>query len=53
MKKKHHGEIRQSQLITTYGPGARVDLPKQSVVIGGLESWVGADTVIHEQRLAD
>jgi hypothetical protein len=53
VKKKHHGEIRQSQLITTYGPGAMVDLPKQSVVIGGLESWVGADTVIHEQRLAD
>ena len=53
MKRKHHGEIRQSQLITTYGPGAMVDLPKQSVVIGGLELWVGADTVIHEQRLAD
>ncbi len=53
MKKKHHAEIRQSQLVTTYGPGSMVDLPKQSVVIGGLESWVGADTVIHEQRLAD
>jgi hypothetical protein len=53
VKKKHHGEIRQSQLITTYGPGAMVDLPKHSVVIGGLESWVGADTVIHERRLAD
>ena len=25
--RKHHGEIRQSQLITTFGPGAMVDLP--------------------------
>lgn len=53
MKKKHHGEIRQSQLITTYGPGAMVDLPKQSVIIAGLESWIGADTVVQERRLAD
>ena len=34
-----HGTIRQSQLITTFGPGAMVDLPHHSVVIGGLEEW--------------
>ena len=33
------GEVRQSQLITTYGPGAMVDLPDHSVVIGGLNLW--------------
>ncbi len=25
--KKPHGEIRQSQLITTFGPGSMLDLP--------------------------
>ena len=33
------GEVRHSQLITTYGPGAMVDLPDCSVVIGGLNLW--------------
>ena len=31
--------IRQSQLITTYGPGAMVDLPDYSVIISGLNDW--------------
>lgn len=30
---------RLSQLITTFGPGAMVDLPTRSVLIGGLERW--------------
>ncbi len=34
------GEIRQSQLLSTYGPGAMVDLPKHSVIIGGLGHWL-------------
>ena len=34
-----HGQIRQSQLITTFGPGAMLDLPHHSVLIGGLEYW--------------
>src|SRR5438270_212125 len=33
------GQIRQSQIITTFGPGAMVDLPRYAVVIGGLEHW--------------
>ena len=37
--RKHHGEIRRSQLIRTYGPGAMVDLPNHSVVISGLDYW--------------
>lgn len=32
-------QIRASQLITTYGPGAMVDLPDDSVLVAGLESW--------------
>ena len=33
-------EVRHSQLITTYGPGAMVDLHDCSVVIGGLNFWM-------------
>jgi hypothetical protein len=33
------GEIRQSQLVTTFGPGAMVDLVDRAVVIGGLDHW--------------
>lgn len=32
-------ELRLSQVITTYGPGAMVDLPTRSVIIGGLDRW--------------
>ena len=31
--------LRQSQLITTYGPGAMIDLPDESVIISGLQDW--------------
>ena len=31
--------IRQSQLITTYGPGAMIDLPDCSVIVSGLQDW--------------
>ena len=33
------GRLRQSQLVTTFGPGAMVDLVDRAVVIGGLEHW--------------
>ncbi|MCC6646401.1 MAG: DUF1998 domain-containing protein [Polyangiaceae bacterium] len=33
------GQLRQSQLVTTFGPGAMVDLVDRAVVIGGLEHW--------------
>ena len=38
------GRLRQSQVITTFGPGALVDLPNYSVLIGGLEQWSSART---------
>ena len=31
--------VRQSQLITTYGPGAMMDLPDHSVIVMGLQHW--------------
>lgn len=33
------GEVRPSQLLWTYGPGALVDLPNLSVVTMGLQQW--------------
>lgn len=48
-----HGQIRQSQIVTTFGPGAMVDLPDHSVIIAGLEEWNGhKDHPIVEDRLA-
>ena len=44
--------LRQSQLITTYGPGAMIDLPKHSVIISGLADWsYGGRERIEETRL--
>lgn len=39
MSKQAHGQIRRSQAVTTWGPGALLDLPSYSVIIGGLETW--------------
>lgn len=36
---KPDGHLRQSQVVTTFGPGAMVDLVDRAVVIGGLEHW--------------
>jgi hypothetical protein len=39
MGRKSNGQIRRGQIITTYGPGALIDLPKHSAIVGGLETW--------------
>ena len=51
-RKRPHGQIRQSQLITTFGPGAMLDLPNYSVLIGGLDYWFPLGDEIAEPRLA-
>lgn len=45
------GELRRSQVLTTFGPGAMVDLPNHSVLIAGLEYWKGDKERIFEERL--
>ena len=46
------GELRQSQLLTTFGPGSMVDLPNHAVLIGGLDHWRFAERKrIYEDRL--
>lgn len=46
--------LRQSQLVFGFGPGAMVDLPTRSVVIGGLDLWYmrerGSWRPVHEPR---
>jgi hypothetical protein len=39
MTMRAHGQVRQSQIITTWGPGALLDLPRYAAIIGGLECW--------------
>jgi len=48
-----HGQIRQSQLLTSFGPGSMLDLPNHSVLVGGLDNWsTGGDEII-EPRLVE
>lgn len=50
------GELRQSQMITTYGPGSLVDLVGDAILVPGLEYWGysgAAGYEVHEPRLAD
>ncbi|BDA75949.1 hypothetical protein CAL7716_101150 (plasmid) [Calothrix sp. PCC 7716] len=52
-KKPPDGEVRQSQILTTFGPGSMVDLPDYSVLISGLNHWKGyRNQPIYEERLA-
>ncbi len=48
-----HGQLRQSQLVTTFGPGAMLDLPNHSVLVAGLESWSPGGEIIVEPRLTE
>ena len=54
MSRKAHGQIRQGQAITTYGPGALIDLPRHSAIVGGLESWPNTSDLVEivEPRLS-
>jgi hypothetical protein len=39
MSRRAHGQVRRGQVITTYGPGALIDLPRHSAIVGGLDTW--------------
>ena len=41
------GELRPSQIITTFGPGAVIDQPTASLIIAGTDYW----TVTDDQRI--
>lgn len=50
---KPHGQLRQSQVVTTFGPGSLLDLPNYSVIVGGLDHWSKGGEEIHEPRLVE
>jgi hypothetical protein len=54
VSKKSHGQLRRSQVITTWGPGSLLDLPNYAVIVGGLDTWPSTKNLdeIHEPRLA-
>ena len=54
MSRKAHGQIRRSQAVTTWGPGALIDLPRHSGIVGGLDTWPKTSDLeeIVELRLA-
>ena len=49
MSNKPVGDVRPSQVITTFGPGAIVDLQTLSVVVAGVDEWRKSD----EQRIQE
>lgn len=53
MTRKAHGQVRRGQVITTYGPGALIDLPRHSAIVGGLDTWPKTSDLeeIREPRL--
>ena len=50
---KPHGHIRRGQVVSTWGPGALIDLPHHSAIMGGLETWPGEGKLqeVFEPRL--
>ena len=49
-------QLRSSQVVTTFGPGAMVDLPDASVIVAGLDNWhydVNQIPLIQEPRLVE
>jgi len=48
-------QLRSNQLISTFGPGAMVDMPAKSVIIAGLDEWKHKPDkrcIVKEPRLA-
>jgi hypothetical protein len=54
MSRRAHGQIRRGQVVTTYGPGALIDLPRHSAIVGGLDTWPKTSDLeeVVEPRLA-
>lgn len=50
-RRRSPAQLRRSQVVTTFGPGALLDLPHHAVIIGGLEHWSGVTEEVVEDRL--
>lgn len=51
MSGRQRGEVRRSQLITTYGVGAIVALRDESFMVAGTDRWSVTDPDLHEPLL--
>lgn len=53
-QKRPHGQLRLGQVLTTFGPGAILDLPDRSGIVAGLDYWSYRNNLrqILEPRLA-
>lgn len=45
------GQLRRTQLVTTFGSGSIVDMPDYSVVMGATDYWKSYSPVLHEPNL--
>lgn len=50
-KQKVVGQLRQSQIVTTFGSGAIADLPDYSVIMAATDYWSQFSPIIHEPNL--
>ena len=50
-KNKVVGQLRRTQLVTTFGSGAIVDMPDYSVVIAATNYWKDQSPILHEPNL--
>lgn len=51
VKKPVVGKLRRTQLVTTFGSGAIVDMPDYSVIIAATDYWNSKSPVLHEPNL--
>ena len=51
--RRGHAQLRRGQVITTWGPGALIDLPRYSAIVAGLQTWppIAKLEEIHDPRL--
>ncbi|MBN1461424.1 MAG: DUF1998 domain-containing protein, partial [Armatimonadetes bacterium] len=50
--RKAVGDVRPSQVITSFGPGSVVDLQTMSIIVAGIDRWPrDPEDMIHEPRL--
>src|SRR6266567_2392616 len=52
-KHDHHSKLRRGQMITTFGPGALVNLEIGSFIAMGIDSWDDSrrEDIIYDERL--
>lgn len=50
---KEIGTVRPSQYITTFGPGAIVDLPDFSIIMGGINKWERTNILRYSKEIEE